>query len=214
MKKYPDIMLSVKDMLIGYHITPSENRKSIQLNGLIPNGNEDKMVRNASQLIDLDRPNKIPKQIIREYSNYAWPVLTNYCIGQKNINEDLYVVYISKPERCWVGSQGIGGFCLIDYESNAEQYVEKIKRKYTKTYWTASCSLDQFITYNDSVKRKDNYYGLDEILLSYQVDPRDLILIGHWDEKGFFHEECYFKNYVKPEFKYNYRKILRKYKEN
>lgn len=214
--EYPDVMLSARDMLIGYHISESKNRSSIISNGLIANGNEDIEVRKASQLIDLYRPRSIPKDIIREQAIYLWPMMTNYTFGYSKKNMDIYAVNIGKLQSSWVGSQGIGGFCLYYDEEYTDEQNEQFRIKSidnAKDYWKYSCSLNNYLSNNFWTSKKDKYVGLDEIITCQTIDPKDLILIGYWDDNGIFNEEPLFINYIKPEFKNCYKNILKKYME-
>jgi len=214
---FPDVLLSVRDNLTGYHISSKDNRESIMTKGLVADGNQSKEVQIASQLIDSDRPFWVPKHIIRETSNYVWPMMTNYCLGQKHYNEDLYAVKINHLDKCWVGSQGVGGFCLCYEEDFTEdqlsKYIVQIKKKYTKTYWKASCSLKSYLKNGFRVKHIDHYWGLDEILLSYDVPVKDLVWLGYWDVNGVFKYAPKFEDYVRMENKLDYKRILEKYKE-
>jgi len=179
---HPDVMLSVRDCLIGYHICKSDYRKYIQTLGLVPNGTEDIMVKMASRLIDQHRPFYIPKNIVRENCNYAWPIMTNY---------NLYYEEDESAEQNEIYKQS----CL----------------KNAKDYWKYSCSLKAFIKNRFRIKRIDKYVGLDEIIIPEVIPPEDLLLIGHWDNDGIFHEKPAFANYVKSEFKNSYKEILNKF---
>ena len=214
---FPEMMLSVYDNLIGYHITSSDYHNSICDYGLIPNESEDLDIRKASIEIDKCKPFYIP--IIREESNYLWPQMTNYCLGSERKNQNLYVINIKNVEKCWVGSQGIGGCCIYWGEDQTKEENEislnnNKRNKIFKTYWKASCSLKKYLKNSFWVRRKDKYWGLDEILVNYTISSKDIKLIGCWDNLGIFHEEIDFINYIKLEHRENYREILIKYKEN
>lgn len=212
--EYPDVLYSIRDILVGYHISSTSNRQSILSNGIIANGNEDIEVRKASQLIDKYKPWHIPQNIIRENSSYAWPIMTNYTLGSEYKNHDIYAIKFDVLTSSWVGSQGIGGFCLYYDENFSEQLNEQecLKAiKYAKDYWKYSCSLKIYLKNSFWTRHSDKYAGLDEIITNNKINPSVVSLIGHWDNNGIFIEEDNFKNYIKPEFKNSYKEILKKY---
>lgn len=219
--KFPDVLKDVRETIFGcqfgYHITSSDYRNSILKNGLIYNIAPSKAVNLASQAIDLKRPKSI--KFRRENSNYLWPMMTNYTFGSENKNNDLFAVRITDIDSCHVGSQSIGGFCLADEEievSPNENYLHwkyHIERyKHDQDYWKYSCTLKTYLKNSFSVRQKDKYAGLDEILVPYNIKPEDIILIGSWDYEGNFHESITFKNFVYKEYQKNYKEILEKYK--
>jgi len=45
----------------------------------------------------------------------------------------------------------------------------------------------------------------------HPIKPGNVNLIGYWDENGVFHKTNQFKDYVKPQFLNDYKKILDAY---
>ena len=218
---FPEVMFSVYNMDIGYHISENVNRTDIMTNGLIGAGNPDKDVVAASELIHTYRPFWIPQWVDRRKALYANPMFNNYGVRENRQNCDLYAVYLH-PEYCWVGSQGLGGFCLDageDYTSEeykqyniTSQWLEQHRKDligYAKDYWWYSCSLKNYRRNDPFVHWKDKYYGLDEILIVHPIKQFDLI--GSWDAESKFSPNQKFVKYVKPQFKITYQNILDKY---
>lgn len=216
-KIYPvfeDVLYSVREKPLGYHISKTVNRESILTKGLLPNGAPDLDVMQASRIIDSVRPAWVPDWVVRQNVVYAHPSISNFIITEKYYTDcDLYAVRLL-PERCWVGSIGLGGFCLFDKDMKPEEvkeHIKKIKKHEGKLYWKYSCSLEEYISNTKEVQKKDKAYGLDEILITYPVSALDIYLIGHWDGEGIFHETERFRDFVKEKYRNNYLDILQKY---
>lgn len=210
---FEDILYSVRDMPIGYHISLTINREGILHHGLVPNGCKDMTVLKASNIMDSIKPKRIPDWVKRSNAVYVHPNMENYNLASKDYkNCDIYVASLN-PSLCWVGSIGLGGFCLFDEDFTSEE--EKAHRYHVKMYgqlyWKYSCSLKDFIKNTPLVKKKDSHYGLDEILVMHPIKPGNVNLIGYWDENGVFHKTNQFKDYVKPQFLNDYKKILDAY---
>lgn len=211
---FDDVLYSAREKLVGYHVSSTANREGILAKGLVPNGNPEQAVMLASKVIDNVKPPQIPEWVVRQDAVYAHPAMGNdVLMGGHYKNCDLYALFLPR-ERCWVGSQAIGGFCLIFDEVEGEKLTEQIKKakKEAKLYWKYSCSLEDYLSNTEEFQKKDKAYGLDEILIMRPIPPSDLFLIGSWDEEGTFHETSDFKRFVKHEFKDSYRDILEKYK--
>lgn len=210
---YEDILYSVRDIPVGYHISLTINRDGILDHGLIANGSKDMTVLKASNIMDSIKPIHVPEWVRRSNSVYLHPNIDNFKIADRIYkNCDLYAVSIN-PSLCWVGSIGLGGFCLFDEDFTPNQEAAHVKqvRRYGKLYWKFSCSLEEYIQNTQSVKKKDSYYGLDEILVMYPIKTEDIKLIGFWDKDGVFYKTNHFKDYIKPKFLDNYKEIIDAY---
>lgn len=210
------LMRAAHNMSIGYHVSPTKLRGGILNSGLVPNGTPDKELITASKTIDKYKPASIPAWVARKKAIYLHPEIDNFFLADKTINSgcDLYVANIN-PEKCWIGSYGIGGACLatpllykkhpLSVEDNKE--IEH----YAKLYWKYSCSLVEYLTQNKRVVAKNKKYGLDEILVFHPLKSEDIKLIGYWTDKGQFKQTNHFNKYVKKTFANNYLKILSLY---
>lgn len=213
---FADVLYSVREMAVGYHVSRTENRESILEKGLVPNGTPDDCVLMASRIIDSVKPKHIPDWVKRQDVVYAYPDFSNFMLANKNYAGcDLYAVKL-QPERCWVGSSGIGGLCLFYEDMTPEEqklHAQSIRKKEGKLYWKYSCSLEEYVLNGRDVQKKDRAYGLDEVLILHKVLPTDVVLIGFWNNDGVFFETEYFKDFVREKFKECYCQILQKYKE-
>lgn len=208
----PDVLKEVKKDGIMYHISENENKESISKKGLIPRGKENPDVDRASFEMDKYKPSWIPDWVKRYDSVYFHPELSNASlIHYDQSHLSLFAVSVS-DKKGWVGSQGLGGFCLFDDDEtyNKSQYA-KIEEEYGPLYWKNSCSLEDYIEYGKRVRKKDKQWGLDEILVGEKIPPSEIVCIGHWDDKARFIPNENFKNYVKDEYRSSYKDILEKY---
>lgn len=218
--RLPDILKSVRDTNICYHVSNNKNRKNILSNGFIPNCVSDSDVRGANKLIDSLRCGCFPKWLKRDNIIFAHPIFDNYRFCKDVYTDsDLYCIKIN-INKCWVGSIGLSGFCLDDTELLKEDNVpeetikefEEERKKNARLYRKYSCSLIDFINNTKDFQRKDNYYGLDEILISHRIPRCTIEHIGYWNSEGEFFENENFKKYVKPEYKNNYKDVIDRYK--
>lgn len=209
-KLYPVISPILKETRfdkIAYHITPTENIKGILEEGLIPNKHSDTEVINASNLIDSfkDKYN-IRKNFYRKKSVYFHPYIDNDFLVYNDYyyNSTLIAVNISQ-EKGYVASSGLGGFCMYDEDYN---YNLKDLKKYAKLYWKHSVKLSDYCKTDFKEKTP---YDFSEIIINKKFKPEDLIILGHWDNIGVFHESENFHSFLKPEYTENYLNILKKY---
>jgi hypothetical protein len=218
---FEDVLYSVRELNIGYHVTDTSKRQNIFEKGLIGSETAEKDVIAASELINKHKPFWVPKWVDRRKALYAYPFMNNSHLSDKRPNCDLYAINL-KIDECWVGTQGLGGFCLDageDYTSEEyrqyniqPQWIEKHNAElvqHAKDYWWYSCSLKNYIRNDIFVRYKDRQYGLDEILILHPI--KQFELIGSWNENGVFYKNEKFEKYVKPKFKHNYQNILNKY---
>ncbi|MGF7033442.1 hypothetical protein J2T17_004390 [Paenibacillus mucilaginosus] len=210
---FDDILLSVRDKNIGYHITETHNLESIRNLGLIPDFLNNYSVSEASLYMDQYKPEGIPSWVVRRQAVYAYPRLTNYHIkdGSRE-NCILLAVSIPDPFQCWVGDQGYGGLCLFhdrDFEDREyalqwrKKHIREIKRTHIREYWRYSCSLQEFIT--------TPTYDYDEILIFRPIAPELITVIGSWGADGKFTKNESFRDFVRPHLKDTYHEILSKY---
>lgn len=213
---YPPILEDVRTKGVGFHITDEENGESIQKKGLIARGNPSEEVDLASIELDKYKPDWIPSWVKRYESVYFSPSFENYYLysgfGQRT-NCHLYATVL-KNEKAWVGSEGVGGFCLfsnMDREGFFEYQKERIEEEFSKDYWNYSCSLETFLKNGKRVKKKDSMFGLDEILVPRTIPKEEVIYMGRWDDNGTFIPSEHFVQFVREERKKDYLSILEKY---
>lgn len=202
---FEDVLYSTREKNIGYHITNIENRENILAQGLLPNGKRDLDVVNASIHIDKMKPKSIPDWVVRHDAVYAHPEMINEMLMDPiRKNCDLYAIDINY-DRCWVGSLGLGGFCLFSSDFSEDEQKQHIKncRAWGRLYWNNSCSINDYISQTEEFIRKDKRYGLDEVLIMHKVTKDDIKLIGSWDNKGQFIPYESFKDCVKDKFLIN-----------
>ena len=114
-----------------------------------------------------------------------------------------------------ITSQAIGGFCLYyeDYP-DTQLYEEWISNQSLKTnaklYWKIYTSKEEYLNYSPKVKRIDNYYGLDEILVPQHIPAERVTLIGNWNN-GQFIPSTSIRAFIKDNYKKNWYDILYKY---
>jgi len=202
--EFPDILLSVREKRIGYHIASSKNAERILREGLIPNGVLNNEVYISAQMLDEIRPSSVPDNIYRAQSVYAYPVFDNYLLSSER--EDMVLLALQLPEvPMWVSDQGWAGLCLVFDEWDEKQlkkHKSYVRRDVGKKYWKHSMSLCDYIESN-----KD----YDEILITGSVPASNITLIGSWDDDGVFTTSEDFTRFVKDEHKSTYTDILSKY---
>ncbi|AZV56442.1 DUF4433 domain-containing protein [Clostridium sp. AWRP] len=209
---YEDVLYSIREKNIGYHITSIKNRKSILKNGLIPNKEMDLEVYNASVI--LDELNNHNSDISKANSVYLHPQLSNW-IGEEQDEElgyrnmDVYAVIIDDLSKCIMGSLGLSGFCMM-YDIELEKNIKRAKH-YGKLYWNNCCTIDEYREYSKRIKRIDKSWRIDEILVNSYIPPKYIKLIGTFNSEGEFIETQCFKKFVKKEFKDTYKEILKYY---
>lgn len=201
-----DILLNYTNN-IAYHLSDINNKDSILKQGLIAGKNGSTEILKTSLLMDLNKPDKIPKNFCKTAAIYLYPKFTEW------INEtesDLYGVDISDLNY-YVGSFTLSGFALshtmeIDWENE-----EEIKdTKYIDLYWNNFYSKDEFLKNTPAVKQSKEQYGLTELLVQFQIHPSRIIHIGTFS-LGRFLPNKNFVEFVKPQYKDSYRKILREH---
>lgn len=208
------IYLNLPDVLkdcflnVGYHISNKANTKSILENGLIPNFQEDIAVKNASEVIDRNKPDYIPNNFNRKDCVYLHPSLCNDFFSKKEAyykNCSLFAVNINNYlENSFIASSGLGGFCL--HEEKNETSPKNLK-KYSKLYWKHSKKLKDFIINPP----KNSVYDFSEIIINTKIPSAEITYIGYWDKEGTFHFNKNFKNFIKSKYKNNYKDILNLY---
>ena len=134
--------------------------------------------------------------------------------NKQHKDHDLWAAQII-PEKCWVGSQGLGGFCMYldeDFPSSDEkESFLRDRNQYARAYWDADCLLLRYRAYDKKVRRSDDYWGLDELLISYSVPPTEIVLLGSWSADGVFSPTNEFINYVKNQYNKSWEEIAAQY---
>ena len=205
--KFPDVMISVREKPIGYHVTTTENADRILKEGLIPNGIQNNEVYLASCILDEIKPGFVDSGVIRSQSSYVYPVFNNEQFFAER--ENLVLLAVELPALpMWVGDQGWAGLCLFFDEWDEKQikkHAAYVRRDVGKKYWKHSMSVAQFIQ-SSSVDH-------DEILITGTVSASQITQIGFWDQKCIFHEQNHFTSFVKEQYRHNYLDILSQYKK-
>lgn len=207
----PDFFEDVRSNGTGFHISEHRNFNSITSNGLIPKINADRDVDLASKELDKMKPSWIPEWVKRREAVYFHPSMNSYHITSCDItSSDIYAVDLT-DKQAWVGSQGLGGFCLFCEDFNEKQlqsHIQNIHEEYGKDYWNYSCSFSNFISHSRRVKKKDHYAGLDEVLIFESIPKEKVIHIGHWDEHSRFFPTEHFQTFVRSDKQKQYQTFL------
>ena len=141
----------------------------------------------ASCFLDAKKPKHIPLNFYRQMSVYVSPEMTYYFLKEYDNNVDLYIIDISKYD--WrIASEGISGFCLAYWDDNKFEYPSEW-RKYRKLYWDNCFSKEEYLSQSEKVKKSDDVYGLDEILIQNFISPDDIIQIGTFKDKHFYYQD-------------------------
>src|SRR5262249_8848129 len=155
--------------------TPKSEYERIMSEGLKPNGTPSPDVYYASVELDKLKPAHIPSWVQRSESVYMYPEVCNELVIDDYRKDHVLLAVRLPSEKCWVGDQGWGGFCLFhDYDDMSEEEREAhrkaIRKDYGKKYWKYSASLDTFI--------RNPKLSYDEILFADAIPSSHITLIG------------------------------------
>ena len=211
--EFDNVLHNLKSMGIVFHCSDIKNHDLVIKNGLMPIKYSDPYVLAASYYIDKSRNEQIPDWVSRYRTVYARPEFTNYELAGRSSEMGLYVVKNIDYSKCWMGSIGLGGFCLFYEGMSEEQIEEKIRyiKSEGKTYWRNSVSLLEYLENTPAFARKDKIYGVDEILIMHNILPENIELIAWWNNQKSLIPLDGFSKYVKPEFQNKYLSVIRKY---
>ena len=214
--QHPDILKDIHSN-IAFHTTSTKYVSMIEREGLIPGKYATCDVLYASLYLDQHKPKYIPYWMNRTLSVYAEPSYSNLFLSPRKSDyegKSLFAVDLEGIE--WgITSQTVGGFCLYyEEEPNEESYKKWISsdmlKKHCKTYWRLYMSKEEYLAGGARVKRKDSYYGLDEILIPRHLTADRITHIGSW-ENNHFVPTTGIRAFVKEEYKHDWRDILWKY---
>ncbi|MFP3727680.1 hypothetical protein U8V72_21075 [Priestia filamentosa] len=212
----PPLLKFLKDGHIGYHVAKEKHHSSIMEKGLIPSGTLYPPVDLASKEIDKYKPAWIPEWVKKRNALYFYPDLHNEWFYSGS-EEEAYLYAVSlKGKKGWLGSLDLSGFALFleDFVPNEEarlKHIEEIKNDYGPSYWKYSCSMEDYIKGGSRVKKKENAYGLSEVLIFEPIPKAEVFEIGYWNKEGMFIEGPHFSKFVREEVKHCYKELLQLY---